>query len=45
MVERTKVLYSTQAVNDILSISRLISKGATMGITKTKLLSRKMAST
>ena len=36
-----KVLYVTQAVKNILSVSRLISKGATMGATQDKTIIKK----
>ena len=35
-VKLTKVLYVPQAVNNLLSVSRLVSKVATMGDTKDK---------
>ena len=36
-VKSSEVLYVSQAVKNILSVSRIISKGATMGYTKDKI--------
>ena len=41
MAKLTKVLYMPQAVKNLLNISRLVSKGATMGDTQDKLSLRK----
>ena len=45
MVKFTEILYTPQAVKNLLIVSRIVSKGAMMGDTKDKLPSRKMAST
>ena len=37
----TEVLYLPQAVKNILSVSRLVSKGATMGANKDKMIIKK----
>ena len=41
-VKLTQVQYVPQAVKNKLSISRLVSKGATMGATWDKIISRRM---
>ena len=41
MAKLTKVLYMPQAVKKLLSISRLASKGATMGATQNKTIIEK----
>ena len=40
-VKFTKVLYMPQAVKNILVVSRLVSKGATMGATQDKMIIKK----
>ena len=41
MVELTEVLYVYQSVKNLLSVSRLVSKGSTMGATEEKIPSIK----
>ena len=40
-VKLTKVLYITQAVKNILRVSRLMSKGSKMGATQDKVITKK----
>ena len=40
-VKLTKILYVPQAVKKLLSLSRLVSKGATMWVTKDKIIIKK----
>ena len=40
-VKLNDVLYVSQEVNNLLSISRLVSKGSTMGYTKDKMTIKK----
>ena len=40
-VKLTKVLYTPQALKNLLSVSRLVSKGATMGSTQGKISPRR----
>ena len=40
-VKLTKVLYVPQAVKNILSVSMIVSKGATMGATQDKIIIKK----
>ena len=42
-VKLTKVLYVTQAVKNLLIVSRVVSKGANMGATQDKITIKKMA--
>ena len=41
MVKLTEVLYVPQSVENLLSLSRLVSKGATMGATQDKIIIKK----
>ena len=43
MVNLTKVLYVPQAAKNLLSVSRVMSKGANMGATQDKITIKKMA--
>ena len=40
-VKLTKVIYVPQSVNNILSVSRIVSKGARMGATQEKMITKK----
>ena len=41
MAKLTKVLYVPQAVKNLLTVSQLVSKGATIGATKDKMIINK----
>ena len=43
MVNLTKVLYVPQAVENLLSISKLVSNGATMASTQDKIITKRNA--